>query len=206
MGSSLRSPIRAASLLAVSLALCACTKAPDPLEEHRKACRDLQASKSLREGLSIEECAKELKAASDARDPARRAEELTQRIAALVIAGKSGADASQKQELKDAIAAVELLGRPAVPALQERLGGSQDADVRIAVAKALVHICASDCQAQTFSCIVPALLEGTTADKPSEVRIESIRGLTRCTGKEYGDDPPAWRAWWATQPDAQGKK
>ena len=190
---------RANLLATLLLGSLACNRAPDPLDEHRKACKELEASKSLRAGLSIEECARDLKAAADARDPARRAEELSQRLAALVIAGKSNADATQRQELRDTLIALQGLGKPAVPALQQRLTGSQDGDLRIAVAKALVNICGEDCSKQQYSCIVPALLEGTTSDRPTEVRLESIKGLSRCTGKEYGDDPAAWRAWWAEQ-------
>jgi hypothetical protein len=201
--------MRLPPLVLLAAALCAvsaCKQAPDPLEEQRKACRELDASKSLRAGLTVEECAKELKAAADARDPGRRAEELTQRLAALVLAGKSGTDAVQRQELRDTLAAVQGLGKPAVPALQQRMTGSQDPDLRIAVARALVNICGEDCAKQEFSCIVPALLEGTTTDKPAEVRLESIKGLTRCTGQGLGDDPPAWRAWWAQRQEAQPKK
>jgi hypothetical protein len=201
--------MRLPSLALLAAALCAvsaCKQAPDPLDEHRKACRELDASKSLRAGLTVEECAKELKAAADARDPARRAEELTQRLAALVIAGKSGSDATQRQELRDTLIAVQGLGKPAVPALQQRMTGSQDPDLRIAVAKALVNICGEDCAVQNYSCIVPALLEGTTTDKPAEVRLESIKGLSRCTGQGFGDDPSAWRTWWSQQPQGQLKK
>ena len=184
-------------LVCAGLSIAACKSGPpDPLDEHRKACKDLESAKQLRAGLTVEECAKELKAAADARDPARRAEELTQRLAALVLAGKGSSDPSQRQELRDTMIAVQGLGKPAVPALQARMSGSQDPELRIAVAKALVHICGGDCNAQEWSCIVPALLEGISSDKPGEVRLESIKGLTRCTGKEFGDDAAAWRAWW----------
>jgi hypothetical protein len=196
------------ALLAAALcALPACKLPSDgPVDEHRKACLELEASKSLRAGLTVEECAKELKAAAEARDPARRAEELAQRLAALVIAGKSGSDAVQRQELRDTLIALQGLGKPAVPALQQRMNGSQDPDLRIAVAKALVNICGEDCPVRHYSCIVPALLEGTTTDKPAEVRLESIKGLTRCTGQQLGDDPTAWRAWWSQQQDSLPKK
>lgn len=185
-------------LLSAGLLQASCKPGPpDPLDEHRKACRDLEAAKQLRAGLTVEECAKDLKSAADARDPARRAEELTQRLAALVLAGKGSSDPSQRQELRDTLIAVQGLGKPAVPALQARMNGSQDPDLRIAVARALVHICGADCNTQSWSCIVPALLEGISSEKPAEVRLESIKGLTRCTGKEFGDDPAAWRAWWS---------
>ena len=191
------------ALLCAGLSQASCKSGPpDPLDEHRASCRDLEAKKQLRAGLTVEECAKELKLVADVRDPARRAEELTQRVAALVLAGKGSNDPSQRQELRDALIAVQGLGKPAVPALQARMTGSQDPDLRIAVARALVHICGADCNTQQWSCIVPALLEGLTTDKPGEVRLESIKGLTRCTGKELGDDPAAWRAWW----DATGVK
>jgi hypothetical protein len=39
----------------------ACKRAPDPLAEQRKTCQELSASKSLKAGLSVEDCARELK-------------------------------------------------------------------------------------------------------------------------------------------------
>jgi hypothetical protein len=34
-------------------------------------------------------------------------------------------------------------------------------------------------------------------DKPADVRRESEKGLMRCTGEQLGDDPAAWKKWWA---------
>jgi hypothetical protein len=178
--------------------LAACQKGVDPLDEHRAACRELESKKQLRAGLTIDECAKELKAAAEARDPARLAEEGVQRIAALVLAGKGSLDPGKKQELADAIVSVERLGKPAVPALNARLNGSQDLELRDAVAKALVTICALDCLKQEWSCIIPALLEGALPEQPFEARRDSIKSLTRCTGKELGEDPAAWRSWYSS--------
>lgn len=186
------------SLLALlALSCTACHRPPDPLDPFRESCKVLQARKELKEGLSIDVCAKNLFDAAQVADPARRAEELTARIEGLVKQGKSGADAAQRMELRDAVAAVQGLGKPAVAALMQRLTTSPDPDLRIAVAKALVGICADDCPREKFDCIVPALLEGTADGLPPEVQLESQRGLFRCTGKGFGNDPKAWREWWA---------
>ena len=185
------------SLLALlALSGAACTRTPDPLDPFRETCKGLEAKKELKEGLTIEACAKNLSDAAQAADPARRAEELTERLEGLVKQGKSGTDASQRLEVRDAVSSLQGLGRPAVGPLMRRLSASQDADLRIAIARALVGICADDCGQEKFDCIVPALLEGTAEGLPPEVRLESIRGLFRCTGKGFGNDPKAWRDWW----------
>ncbi|MBS2025834.1 MAG: HEAT repeat domain-containing protein [Deltaproteobacteria bacterium] len=183
--------------LVIVAALTACNRPPDPLAPFIATCKELEASRSMKAGLTIEQCAKELKQNADAADPALHAGELVARIEALIKAGKSDSDASHRLELRDAIIAVQDVGKPAVPLLMERLK-SPDGDLRIAVAKALINVCADECQAQKFDCIVPALLEGTRDGLPPEVRIESVKGLTRCTGKGFGDDAKAWREWWET--------
>ena len=38
---------------------------------------------------------------------------------------------------------------------------------------------------------------------PPEIRLESIRGLTRCTGQTLGGDPAAWAAWWEKNPQRE---
>jgi hypothetical protein len=49
--------------LLVSLLALACNRGPDPLAEQRKTCQQLADSKSLKAGLTVDECAKQLKAA-----------------------------------------------------------------------------------------------------------------------------------------------
>jgi hypothetical protein len=44
----------------------ACKKTPDPLADQRKTCQDLSDQKALKAGLSVDDCAKQLKSASDA--------------------------------------------------------------------------------------------------------------------------------------------
>jgi hypothetical protein len=179
---------------ALLLLLLACNRAPDPLAEHRKTCEQLLEQKALKPGLSVENCAKELKTRADLTDPARRAEELVDRIAQLVTAGKGK---PAPVELKDAQLSLQALGRPAVGPALAKMKGSGDPDVRLAIAKVLVNLCAQDCAGSNYACIVPALLEGTGDDKPSDARREAEKALTRCTGEQLGDDPAAWRRWWA---------
>ena len=52
---------RMAPLLFVLLSF-ACNRGPDPLAEQKKICQDLSDSKSLKAGMSVADCAKELKA------------------------------------------------------------------------------------------------------------------------------------------------
>lgn len=181
----------------VALSFSACNRPKDSLEPFRETCRGLLAKQELKPGLTLELCAKSLFVAAEAADPARRAEELTERIEGLVKQGKSGAQPAQRLELRDAVSAVQGLGKPAVGALMKRLTTSQDSDVRMAVAKALVGICSEDCAQEKFDCIVPALLQGFAEGLPSEVSLETARGLTRCTGQGFGNDAKAWREWWA---------
>lgn len=178
-------------------ALSACKSTPDPLAEQRKTCEQLAADKQLKAGLSIDACAQQLKAQADAADPARRAEELVDRAQGLVLQGRDKRDAANQLELRDVLTALAGLGRPAVAPTLSRLKASNDPELRIALAKVLVSTCSSDCASARYDCIVPALLEGTTYDKPSEVRKESEKGLVHCTGEQLGDDPAAWRSWWA---------
>jgi hypothetical protein len=181
--------------LALALSLCCvagCRR--DPLAEHRVVCKKLQEEKALRTGLTVDECTQELKARADLADPARRADELIQRIARLIVEGRGK---PTRGELRDALSDLKDLGRPAEGPALARLGASDDPELRIALARVLVGICAADCPAGRYQCIVPALLEGTARDRPPEVRVESEKALTRCTREQLGDDPAAWRAWWA---------
>ncbi len=179
---------------AILLFALACNRAPDPLAEHRKTCEQLLEQKALKAGLSVEDCAKELKARAELADPARRAEDLASRIAQLVAAGKGK---PAPAELKDAQLSLQALGRPAVEPALAKMKGSGDAEVRLAIAKVLVNLCAADCAGSKYDCIVPALLEGTGEDKPDGARREAEKALMRCTGEQLGDDPAAWRRWWA---------
>jgi hypothetical protein len=46
-----------------------CSRGPDPLAEQRKTCQALADQKALKTGLSVEDCAKQLKARDDAAAP-----------------------------------------------------------------------------------------------------------------------------------------
>jgi hypothetical protein len=188
-----------AALLACALGgtLAACNRTADPLDAFRATCRDLQSKGQLKAGLAIDDCARDLKSAADADDPTRRADELAARIQALVQQGQ-GKPAQTPDELRQAILAVQLLGRAAAPPVIARFQASRDPELRLAYAKALVGMCFEDCAAKKWDCIIPALLEGITPDKPEEVRSASAQGLARCSGKEYGDDAAAWNSWYAT--------
>jgi hypothetical protein len=175
----------------------ACAGKPDPLAAHRATCEQLQKSGQLKKGLALDACAQQLKAAADAADPRTHANEALDQLAAVVVKGRGSKDESQLAAVRAAVEAVQRLGRPAAPAALERMESSRDAEFRVAVAKALVNVCAADCGLADYSCIVPALLEGVSDDKPVEVRREAEKGLLRCTGQEIGDDPAAWKKWWA---------
>jgi hypothetical protein len=177
-------------LLALSLS---CQKPPDPLAEQRVLCRSLEQGHQLRPGLSVDECARKLKEAADRDDPARKASDLVDRIVQLAIQGKE----SDRTELRDAQGSLQRIGRPAVAPALSRLLASPDSNARLALARVLVGICGDDCADRKFECIVPALLEGTDDDRPPEARREAERGLMRCTGEQFGDDPTAWRKWWS---------
>ena len=195
-------PARIAAALSLA-ALVACSKKPDPLAEHRAACQSLEKAGQLRKGLAVEACAEQLKRAADAQDPRVRAAEILDRLAALTAKGRGKEnDASQLIAVRDLIDNLQRLGKPSASTALQRLEASADPDFRIAVAKALVGACAEDCGTGDFSCIVPALLEGVGDDKPSEVRREAEKGLLRCTGQQLGDDPTAWRKWWASRKGA----
>jgi hypothetical protein len=141
-------PARLSFALAL-LSLAACKSAPDPLAAEKAQCQALAQQKELKSGLTVAECAKRLKEASDANDPALRANELLDRVQGLVAAGKAGPQsASQRQELTDALSSLQELGRPAVPPLLKKLSSAQDPDLRIAVARVLVTLCSEDCDAQ----------------------------------------------------------
>jgi hypothetical protein len=183
---------RGAAALLVCCLAAGCRR--DPLGEYRATCSKLRDEDALRPGLSLDDCAGELKSRADLADPARRAEELVDRIARLVV---EGSGKPTRLELRDALADLKELGRPAEAPALLRLRSSTDAELRIALARVLVGICADDCARRRFDCIVPALLEGTGEERPPEVRVESEKALARCTGERIGDDRAAWRAWWA---------
>lgn len=185
-------------IAAVSILLAAaCASRADPLAEHRSTCEQLQKSGQLKKGLDLEACARQLKASADAADPKTHANDALDKLAALIVKGRGSKDESHTAAVRDAVEALQRLGRSAAPLALKRLESSRDADFRIAVAKALVNVCMPDCGLADYSCIVPALLEGVSDDKPAEVRREAEKGLLRCTGQELGDDPAAWRKWWA---------
>jgi hypothetical protein len=186
------------------LSLAGCKRAPDPLAESRATCERLQKEGKLKKGLAIEECAKQVKEAADAHDPKLRAEELLTRLAALTAKGRGTTTESNQVAVRDAVQALQELNKPAVPAALARMKDSPDPDFRIAVAKALVAICANDCAFRDYDCMVPALLEGVGEDKPAEVRREAEKGLMRCTGEQLGDDPAAWKRWWAERQRSGG--
>jgi hypothetical protein len=163
---------------------------PDPLADFRNTCRGLEEQKLLRAGLSVDRCAQQLKERADLDDPALKAEELVGRVTRLV--GRGGA-----QELRDTLSQLQGLGRPAVAPALATLKSARDPGLRLALARVLINLCAEDCATHRFECMVPALLEGTSDDKPHGARIEAEKALTRCTGEELGDDPAAWRKWWA---------
>jgi len=170
-----------------------CKKPHDPLAEQRAVCLALQENHQLRAGLAVEECARRLKESADLNDPARKAVDLVDRVGQLAAAGRP----TDRTELRDALDSLQQIGRPAVAPALSRLQGSPDSNVRLALARVLVGICGEDCADRKFDCIVPALLEGTGDDRPPEARREAERGLMRCTGEQFGDDPAAWRKWWS---------
>jgi hypothetical protein len=47
----------------------ACNRGPDPLAEQKKLCSELSASKSLKAGMTVDSCAKELKARAGTETP-----------------------------------------------------------------------------------------------------------------------------------------
>src|SRR5262249_7601888 len=97
------------------------------------------------------------------------------------------------------------LGAPAIPVLQSHLAAAKQPDARLAFAQTLVGLCFDDCAKQKYDCIVPALLEGLSADRPPEVRQASTKGLMTCTGKDFGDDAAGWTGWWASVKAAPAK-
>jgi hypothetical protein len=181
-------------LAPVSLAFSfSCAKPPDPLAEQRALCRALEQNHQLRPGLGIDECARKLKETADLNDPVRKAAELVDRVVQLAMEGRL----SERTELRDAQDLLQRIGRPAVAPALSRLQASPDSNARLALARVLVGICGQDCAERKFDCIVPALLEGTSDDRPPEARREAERGLLHCTGEQFGDDPAAWRKWWS---------
>jgi hypothetical protein len=181
------------------LAPWACKRAPDGLEEQRAACKELIDKGQAKAGLTVEQCAIQLKAAADAHDPGKKAEESVQRLSALVLSAKGASDPMKQQELRDAVLAVERIGRPVVPALQSRLSGSGDPEVRAAAARSLARVCWSDCRDQKLDCVVPALIELLSAERSEEERADAAIRLGTCTGKEIGADQAAWRSYWSSR-------
>jgi hypothetical protein len=51
------------------LAAIACNRGPDPLAAQRKTCQDLADQKALKAGLTVDDCAKQLKARDEAAAP-----------------------------------------------------------------------------------------------------------------------------------------
>jgi hypothetical protein len=189
----------ASVFLVANFTLAACKRVPDRLDAERVQCRALAEAKQLRAGLGIEECAKQLKAAADAADPAVRAGELMDRAQAIISESRGTGAFVQHREVSRILADLEGMGRPAVPAMLQRLSASRDPDLRIGIARALVVLCSEDCGQRKWDCIVPAMLEGTTEDKAPEVRMGATRGLARCTQQPFGEDAAAFRSWYAEQ-------
>lgn len=185
-------------VLALSfLAACKNAGAADPLAEARKTCQQLSADKQLRSGVSIDDCARQLQSTAQKPDVSREADELTDRLQQLVAASHERRDPAQEQQLNTVVSRLQGLGRAAVPASLAMMTSSIDPDLRAPLARVLASACAADCHARKFDCIVPALLEGVSEDKPADVRRDSALALSRCTGANVQGDPSAWRKWWA---------
>lgn len=171
--------------------------AADPLAASRKTCQQLAADKQLKAGVSIDECAQRLQAAEARVDPGQKADELVDRLQELVTASHQHRDPAQDEQLNVVVAKLQGLGRAAVPTALSTMSSSIDPDLRAPLARVLASACAADCGARKFDCIVPALLEGTSDDKPADVRRDSAAALARCTGAQVAGEPAAWRKWWA---------
>jgi hypothetical protein len=52
------------------LSFAACNRGPDPLADQKKLCKELEAAKSLKAGMSVDDCAAQLKARADREAPA----------------------------------------------------------------------------------------------------------------------------------------
>ena len=48
------------------------------------------------------------------------------------------------------------------------------------------------------------LLVAALGSPDAEIRKNSVSHLKRLTGQDLGEDPQAWQAWWAQQPNARG--
>lgn len=186
-------------VLIAAAAACKPAGAADPLEAQRKTCQQLAADKQLRAGVSIDDCVRQLHEADSRVDAGRQAEELTDRLQALVAAAHQHRDASQDQQLNVVVTKLQGLGRAAVPPALSMMTSSIDPDLRAPLARVLASACAADCASRRFDCIVPALLEGTSEDKPADVRRDSAAALARCTGETLAGEPSAWRKWWAAR-------
>src|SRR5438105_2283173 len=126
------------------ICLASCKRAPDPLAEHRAACEKLQKAGELKKGLSIEQCASKLASAAVAVDPAKRADELLERLAALTAKGRGSSDQSHIVAVRDVVDAIARLGQAAAPAALAEMDAAGDSEFRIAVARALVDVCSDD--------------------------------------------------------------
>lgn len=180
----------------VLAAACRNAGAADPLAEQRKTCKQLADSKQLKAGVSIDDCARQLQASDNRVDAGRQAEELTDRLQQLVAASHQHHDPSQEQQLNGVVSKLQALGKAAIPTALSMMTTSIDPDLRAPLARVLASACAADCASRKFDCIVPALLEGTSSDKPADVRRDSATALSRCTGEKVEGDPSAWRKWW----------
>jgi hypothetical protein len=177
--------------------------AADPLAEQRKTCQQLANDKQLRAGVSVDDCARQLQQAESRVEPGRQAEELADRLQQLVAASHQRPDPSQEEQLNLVVSKLQGLGRAAVPPALSMMTTSIDPDLRAPLARVLTTVCAADCAAHKFDCIVPALLEGTSDDKPADVRRDSAAALAHCTGETVQGEASAWRKWW-TDREARG--
>lgn len=192
--------MRRSALFAVLVLASACKNAgavPDPLAEQRKTCQQLAADKQLRAGVSVDDCARQLQSADSRVDTGHQAEELADRLQQLVAASHQRREPSQDAQLNIVVGKLQGLGRAAVPMALSMMTSSIDPDLRAPLARVLATACAADCAARKFDCIVPALLEGTSDDKPADVRRDSAAALVRCTGETVQGEPSAWRKWWS---------
>ncbi len=194
--------MRRLALFVVLALVSACKNAaavPDPLAGQRKICQQLAADKQLRAGVSVDDCARQLQAADSRADSSRQAEELANRLQQLVAAShqQGSSQGEQDAQLNVVVAKLQGLGKAAVPMALSMMTTTIDPDLRAPLARVLSTVCAADCAAGNFDCIVPALLEGTSDDKPSDVRRDSAAALARCTGEKVKGEPSAWRKWWS---------
>jgi hypothetical protein len=186
--------MRRTLLALVAVCAAACNRSPDPLASYRATCEQLATQKQLKTGLTVEECAHQIKENADRNDPNRKAQELVDRLSRL-SAQSDGKPVAN--EVRDSLNQLAALGRPAVPVLLAQLKTSKDSQLRFALSRVLANTCAADCGFGPFDCIVPALLEGMSAERPADERHQAAQDLLTCTGEKFGDDGAAWRKWWS---------